>query len=1102
MIEQLLADAKTNGIDLWLDGERLRFRAPKGALSADFRQKLRTHKAAIIEYLRMWTLRPIPTQPDYPLSPAQWRLWVLLQMENSTAAYNVPLHQMIKGELDRGALIAGLQTLVQRHESLRTEFIAVDGQPRQRVRDDVALDVVCVEADPERIWEMSREEAQRPFDLTTAPLIRATLVRLAPQRHALLLTLHHIVCDGVSIGLLNAELGQLYAGQSLSPLPLQYRDYADWINRWLDSPAAAAPAQFWREQLDGEIPVLDMPTDFPRPAVQTFNGREYVVEIDAAQVHELARREGVTLFMFLLATLNVLLHRYTGAEDVIVGSPVAARSLAGLDEQVGFFLNTLPLRNQISADQPFATLLQQIKQTTTAALDNQLYPLDALLPQLDLRRDLSRAPLFDVLLILQNQRDAGVRLGSLDVRGLFQHSGTSKFDLTFNFSESGDRLQLGIEYNTDLFSAERIERMGRHWQTLLADVVARPTCAVGALKLLDTDEVAQLAAWNQTTRDYDLTLLPDQFEAQVAATPERIAVTCAGESLTYAELNRRANQVARQLQQMDGALVGLAVGRCAEMVIGLLAILKAGKAYVPIDPTYPAERVAYMLEASNITTVVTQAALREQFSGYNLLLLDTIDAAPCPNPSRTTQPDDLAYIIFTSGSTGKPKGVQIAHRSLANFMLAMTERVGITAQDRLLAVTTISFDIAALELFWPLLVGGEVVVAADDQTADGHALMRLLDDHAITVMQATPATWRLLLTVEWAGRQSLKILSGGEALPQALAADLLPRGCEVWNLYGPTEATIWATTHRVTAADVSDTRQPVTIGNPLANTTCHVLDDRMQPVPIGIVGNLYIGGVQVAEGYLNRPDLTAERFLVNGIQYSVIGDKTEHRLPNTVYRTGDLARWRNDGTLEFLGRDDFQVKVRGFRIELGEIEAVLLQHEAVREAVVTARGEQLVAYLVVRRPVGVEEMRGFIGRFLPTYMLPNQFITLDKLPLTLNGKVNRNALPDPSGQQVDAPYVAPRNEIERQIAAIWQTVLGVERVGIHDDFFDLGGHSLNGMRIVATIQRELNGSAALIDLFRRPTVAALAETIAPPELEEIAPMSDDELALLMEFDDD
>jgi amino acid adenylation domain-containing protein len=1044
----------------------------------------------------------IPRQPrkpggggEFPVSYAQQRLWFLDRLEPGTPLYNLPSAIAAEGRLDVAALAASLREIVRRHEALRTTFAGRAEGPVQVIHPQVAFELPLVdlqalppgarEAEAQRL---ATAEARRPFDLARGPLARALLLRLEAERHLAVLTLHHVVSDGWSMGVLVREIAALYpafAAGSPSPLSepaVQYADFAVWQRERLRGETLEREVAFWREALAGAPLVLDLPVDRPRPALQTFRGAQAPLRLEAelvAALREAGRTAGHTLFMSLLAAFEVLLGRWSGQDVLLVGSPVSGRARPEAQGLIGFFVNTLPLRGDLTGEPTLGELLGGVKEAELAAFAHQDLPFGRLVEELHPQRDLGRSPLFQVMFALQRAAAEALDLPGLTLRSRDLDTGTAKLDLTLQLAEGAESVAGWIEYNSDLFEAATAERMVAQLATLLRAFPGGLGRRVRDLPLLPEQERRQLLTdWNATRRRWPAeTLVHELFERQAARTPAAPAVSYGGETLTYGQLDERANRLARRLRRWGVGpedRVGLCVERSAEMVVALLGILKSGGAYVPLDPSHPAERLGMVLADSGMAVLVTEERLLAALPAHaaRILCLDrdaaAIAAESAAPLARLAVEESLAYVIYTSGSTGRPKGVQLPHRALVNFLRAMAERPGLRPADVVPALTTLSFDIAGLEIYLPLAVGGRVEVVAREEAADGRRLAARLRESGATVVQATPATWRLLLASAWEGIAGLKILCGGEALPRDLAAALLPRGAELWNLYGPTESAVWSVTGRVPPG-----AGPVLLGRPIANTELYVADQNLREVPLGAPGELLIGGLGLARGYLGQAGLTAEKF----VPHPWSGGPGAR-----LYRTGDLVRYRSTGELEFLGRIDHQVKVRGFRIELGEIEAALLRHPRVAQAVVTARQEaaetRLVAYVV---PAGeapaIGDLREHLRRTLPETMIPSAFVTLDALPLNPSGKVDRKALPAPQGTRdaaAERSWVDPRSELERTVAAVWRDVLGIDRVGADDNFFDLGGHSLLAAQVHSRLGEVLGREIALLDLFRYPTVASLA----------------------------
>ncbi|HEX5872111.1 MAG TPA: amino acid adenylation domain-containing protein, partial [Longimicrobium sp.] len=897
----------------------------------------------------------------------------------------------------------------------------------------------------------------------------------------LLLNVHHIAADGWSWGVMMRELTLSYrafAGggePALAELPVQYADYALWQRARLAGDAVRRERAFWRGRLAGAPALLELPYDRPRPAEPDEVGAAHhftLVPAVARAARELARREGATLYMVLLAAWSAVLHRWSGQEDVVVGSPVAGRGLPEVEGLVGLFVNTLAMRTDLGGDPAFRTLLARVRESTLQAYAHQDVPFEELVQELGVERSLSHAPVFQVMFGVLSAPAAELSLEGVRVRTLPDAGGTARLDLSVQLEEHDDELRGLAEYATALWDAATIERMTGHFGALFSAALADPDTRLSALPLMDAAErAAVIDRPNETARDWPFVAVHRRFAEQAARTPDAVAVEGVDGALTYAELDALSAGVAAALRGRGagrGSLVAVCAERSVRMVAALLGVLRAGAAYLPLDPEYPAERLAYMLEDSGASLLLLDRALEDRLpaSPIGRIVLD--DVVPADPVDADVDAEDLAYVIYTSGSTGRPKGVMVRHGGVSSFLRSMAEAPGLRADDVVLAVTTIAFDISVLELFLPLTLGARTVVATREQAADPALLATAIQRSGATTMQATPATWAMLLASGWTPRGGLRLLSGGEALPRSVADALQADGAELWNLYGPTETTVWSAAARVPAEG------EIPLGAPIANTTLYVLDPAGNPAPLGVPGELFIGGAGVARGYLRRPALTAERFVPDA--FGAPGSR--------LYRTGDRVRRRTDGALEFLGRVDFQVKLRGFRIELGEIESALRAHPAVAGAAAAVRGEgadaRLVAYLVARAPDAPPagaELRAFLRERLPEYMLPSAFVALDAFPLTPNGKVDRKALPAPDAQVADSEGEAPRGATEQVLAGIWAELLGGGAIGRGDSFFERGGHSLLATRLMSRIARLLGVELPLRALFAAPTLAALAAEI-------------------------
>ncbi|TBR56964.1 non-ribosomal peptide synthetase [Westiellopsis prolifica IICB1] len=1035
------------------------------------------------------------TKEAYSLSLTQQRLWFIDQLDKGNPAYNISFALRCKGALNVAVLEQSLNELVRRHESLRTTFNTVNSQPIQVITPSLRLPLAVEDYQnlPEsecdlKIQQFATQESQQPFDLRQGPLLRVKLVCLAPKEHILILTIHHIISDEWSIEVLLYEMAAIYKNfligkpSGLPELPIQYIDFAYWQQQWLQGELLETQLSYWKKQLENAPTILQLPTDFPRPAIQSYRGAQHSLELSESltkALRELARQEGVTLFMLLLAAFQVLLYRYTEQEDICIGSPIANRNREEVKGLIGFFVNILVLRTNLGENPSFCQLLTRVRQVATGAYIHQDLPFDLLVKALQPERDMSYAPLFQVGFTFQNT-PVLPEIPDLALTPFKVDSLTVQLDLKLHVEVAQQDLVVSFEYNTDLFHPDTIKRMLGHFQNLLEDIVTNPQAKISELQLLTQAERHQmLVEWNNTRANYQLSQCIHQlFEAKVEEIPHNVALVLNNEKLTYWELNQRANQLAHYLKKLGvqpEVLVGICLERSLDMIVGILGILKAGGAYVPLDPTYPTERLEFMLADAGVPLLLTAENLTSKFSELkaDIVCLDTswekISQESQENPVNDISSANLAYVIYTSGSTGKPKGVLIAHRGLCNLIAEIKNRIFDKQTDRrVLQFAPFSFDVSVFEIFISLLGGATLYLTTPESLLPGAPLIQLLQDLEISSIGLPPLVLSALSPEKVPKLKTIVV--GGEACSAELAATWAAK-VRLLNAYGPTEATVFT----IVAECTNDGNKPV-IGRPIANTQAYVLDKNLNLVPPGVPGELYIGGVGLARGYLNRPELTVELFIPNPFS-----DEPGARL----YRTKDLARYLPDGNIDFLGRVDSQVKVRGFRIELGEIEATLIAHPQVKEAVVLVREDQpgnksLVAYMVLDQSSSQEsvsiasELRRFLQEKLPGYMVPSGFVTLESFPMTPNGKVDRRALPAPGRPQLAEDYVMPRTEAEQLIAAVWQEVLQLEMVGVNDNFFNLGGHSLLLVKVQAKLNKILKEEISIIELFQHPTIDSLA----------------------------
>lgn len=1108
-ISILLSRLRDLDIKVWLDGDQLRINAPKGALTPELQTEIVANKPEIIRFLKdMQAAEHAPARithhtgrEQFPLSFAQQRLWFLYQYEPENTAYSIVNVNVLAGTLDIAILEKSIGQILDRHSVLNAVFTEDEHhQPVQHIPAPVPFHLPVIdlqdlplEQREEAARDLIAKESQTPLDLLRGPLFRAVLYRVQPRQHFLLVLMHHIVSDGWSMRIFFRELQILYEANHsqknppLLEIPVQYADYALWQRQSYLPDARHTALDYWREKLKGPLPILELPGDRPRPPAVTYNGatlRSDLPQELLQRVGQICSQYEVTPFMFLLAAFKVLLHRYTRLEDIIVGTPVANRSQVEVENLIGFFVNTLALRTDLSGNPSFIDLLKRVKETSLEAFTYQDLPFEMVVEAVNPDRDPSHNPIFQVMFIVQNTPRKSIpdRPQDLTFQQMWFDPRTAKFDLTLEIYDNQDGVFYDFEYNTDLFDPGTIQRMLGHYRALIEGVCDDPQQPISQLTLLTAEERQQiLVEWNNTYREYPRTkTVQSLVEAQVDRTPQRTAVRDEHGEISFAELDARANQLAHYLRQQGvqpDTLVGLSLPRTAEMVVAMLGILKAGGAYLPLDPNYPPDRLAYMLENAAAPLVITHSSLAARFTAKQarVICLDSdasvISAQPSARFDGGSGPENLAYVIYTSGSTGRPKGVQVLQKGVVNLLTSMQRDLAPTPEDVFLSVTTLSFDIAEMEIYLPLISSALLVLAPNAAAADGTLLRKTLEQSGATFFQATPATLRLLVASGWQGGKDFKILSGGEALAPDLAASLLDRCGALWNGYGPTETSIYST-----LCQISPGESLITIGRPIANTQVYLLDANRQPVPAGVPGELYIGGEGVSRGYRNAPQLTTERFIQNPFSTQ----------PDTLYRTGDLVRYLPDGRIDYMGRNDDQVKINGVRIELGEITAALLQHPGVKAAVVVGRkdpaGQSYLAAYVVSQPgetLTTGDLRTYLSGKLPTSMVPARFVFLAQLPLSPNGKVDRKALPEAAAESAQ-PDIEPQplNLIEAKLIQIWRKLLNVERVRIEDDFFTLGGHSMLAVRLFIQIKEVFGVNLPLISIFRGSTVQYLAGLIA------------------------
>ncbi|WP_281322334.1 non-ribosomal peptide synthetase [Flavobacterium aestivum] len=1045
-------------------------------------------------------IEKIPNADYYVASYAQKRMWTLNQFTEARAAYNTSMSYWFHGDLSIEALNQAFLELINRHEILRTVFKMIDDEVRQVVlgmNNSFKINYIDLSANEnahDEVKERMRLLIESPLDLENGPLIKVSIFEVAKNEYLFVLVNHHIISDEWSVGILIEEIKHIYnkikEGKrlELKPLSIQYKDYAAWEAKQLESDKLLLHKSYWLDKLSGEITPLELPTDYIRPPVKTFSGAHYHYQFEtntAKGFSKLITSSGNTMFMGVLSLVKMLLYRYTGTKDIIVGTPISGRVHPDLENQLGFYLNTLVLRDELSDDMSYEALLTQIKETCLNAYEHQLYPFDLLVEELEVSRDLSHSPLFDVMIVWQDgAKESSESLNSIEIKEDSTAFVNSKFDITFYFSKREDNLHLTIEYNTSLFSASRITRMASHLEELLQLVVAAPQTSIGKYNYLSQAERTQiLEEFNATAKDYPLKgSFLASYEQNVSKTPDAIAVYYADQELSYGELDARVNQLSNYLKDnygiTQGDSVGLLVDRSEWMLISMLSILKLGGIYLPIDKSYPASRISYILEDGGAALLISDTVYKDE-SGIKVMKLpEEIDALSTYSRELATvlvNEEDLAYMIYTSGSTGTPKGVKIRHKSVTNLMYAMEAEVSAKASDSLLAVTTYAFDMSVVELFLPLHVGASVIIASTPSLKSPEAIIELFEKYNPSIMQATPGFWQMLVDAGWQGSNKVRAITGGEALSLSLGESLIQSTETIWNMYGPTETTVYSTYKKV-----KETQDIPYIGRPVDNMQSYILDDKLQLVPIGVIGTLYMSGTGIAVGYQNKEELTQKSFISHPYQENTV-----------MYNTGDLCSWNEEGSIKYYGRIDHQIKIRGYRIELEEIISAMISYDGVQQSVVVGieiDGEKHLAGYYTGEEIENNSLRRYLTGCLPEYMIPTYLIGIEKFPLTPNGKIDKRALPNPSEEMV-REYVAPTNETERILISIWEEVLGKKEIGIKDNFFELGGHSLKGIQIVSRIYKVLSKKIELKNIFMYPVLGDLANLIINEDFEEYTPIT-------------
>ncbi|MGX5439996.1 amino acid adenylation domain-containing protein [Bacillus thuringiensis] len=1087
-------DLKKSNIFLYHNEGKIKIIGPRELITTELKGKIKLYKEKIIIALKNENIvkkNEIPkaklSKNDcYSLSMAQKRMFILNKLEAKGITYNIPLVMKMKGHFRLNTFENAFKRLIDRHEILRTSFVMIDGEPVQKIEKEVDFKIEYSELDKESISERIAQFIS-PFNLETAPLLRVVILKVDQDEHIMMFDMHHIISDGVSMGILMKELAELFREKELAPLKIQYKDYSEWQKEFYKGDNIKKQEQYWLKVFEEDIPVLKMPTDFPRPQIQSSEGGRLGFEIDPELTNKLkflARENGVTMYMLLLAAYTTLLSKYTGQEDIIVGSPTAGRQHDDLKNTLGMFVNTLAMRNHPKADSRFIDYLKKLRENILNAYENQDYQFDTLVEKLNLRKDTGRSVLFDTMFDIQHKDNFEFNINGITTEVCDIDFNVAKFDLSLTAIEYTDHLKFDLQYCTKLFKKETIKRLAGHLVNVMKEITNNPERKLGEISLLSEEETKTIVhKFNDTKAKFPKNKTINHiFEEQVLKTPNHIAVIFEEEQLTYIELNEKANQMARLLRK-NGAkpdtVIGIMADRSPEMIIGILAVLKAGAAYLPIDHEYPEERIEYMLNDSGAKLVVTQEHLQLKVRLVPSILFndEEISSLNKDNLENLNHSSDLAYLIYTSGSTGKPKGVMTTHRNVINYIYAFSKQVTLNEEDSILQVVSFSFDAFTEEIFPVLANSGKLVISKKIGELNIDELVKNIEKYNISLVSCSPLLLNEIdknkhLTLN----KNMKFISGGDVLKYEYIKNII-KIADVYNSYGPTETTVCATYYKVSANDCIGTSVP--IGKPLSNYKLYVLDKNAQLLPVGIPGELYIGGEGVARGYKNNKELTEEKFKSNAFS---LGER--------VYRTGDLVRWLPDGNIEFLGRIDNQVKIHGFRIELEEIEYHLLRQSNIKGAKVIAKegidgNRYLCAFITINElneELNIDTVRELLAKELPGYMIPLYFVEMEKLPLTLNGKVDVKALPEPDlSKFIEGHYEAPRNLVEEKLALVWKDVLGIEKIGINHNFFEAGGHSLKAFSLISKIHKELNIEIPLKQIFNSPTIKGIGEYIKGKE---------------------